>query len=232
MAWQQDKPVEEHILYESSTKTPGVLTKLGKFADEQEPDDRNYEPDFMNGQHVKVVRFASNAPKSYTMKSTTPDGQVLYKTRCKGVPMNNTTLHLATTIDDADPLEYREMQETYLHFNPKDPKAHELMYEAIKSPDHCIKTKTPQTLKRFGVRTQRSDVIKDAEGGQRTVEPWSINVTNVERTICSDGESLRWKRRRNLTDDEADYLGFDEDERRRILVPCHWNYDGSLFELS
>jgi hypothetical protein len=218
LEWQATRPVEEHILYESKAKTPGILTKLGKFADEQEPDDATYEPDFANGVHVKVMRFASNAPKSYTMKSVTPGGKVLYKSRCKGVPVNRAQLS-------------PEHGGESVTFDPKSAFVHNVMYDSIVSTTNAIKTRTTQTIKRQGIMVRRFETTTDKEGGVHRVEPWAIGVTNIERKICSDGEDLRWNRRRRLTEEEAQHLEIDEEDRKRILVPLGWNYDGRLFEL-
>jgi hypothetical protein len=224
LLWEASQTPDNYVLYQNPERNPGLTAKLGKYADEWEQDDSGYVPDFAAGNLVKVLRFGSNAPKSYTAYGVTPTGQEIWKSRCKGVPVYRARLWMKSAEDE-------EMNEGGVKFDPKSHHVHELMWQAICSTDLYLQTKAEQCIKRHGMIVRKHEVLEDAEEGLHRADPWDIAINNVERRICRDGEDLVWKKRRRLTEDEAAFLGFDEREQMALLVPTDFNYDGSLFDL-
>jgi hypothetical protein len=70
--------------------------KMGRFLDEQE--DGTYEESFEDGRYVRVFRFASAAPKTYTHYARVPTDdphgieREIFKSKCKGVPLNKSVI--------------------------------------------------------------------------------------------------------------------------------------------
>jgi len=277
--------------------------KTGRFLDEQAPDnvlsskkpedpgyeEPDYVEDFKNGVYVRVTKFASAAPKTYTHRAEKPTGEIKFKTKCKGVPLGRAELTLVDIPKDErrgrsygsihEREKMKEVQMTQLHVPPKflgdeyrgalfrgsmdakiEPEeedneeaerwllrekhkqkkemeiAHEMMYEAVRSDKLMLSTHTSQTLKKFGMQARTANVLR-SDGSTEPSKQYTIGATNLDRCICKDGETLRWKGRRNLTHKEINFLFPDYTAeqkalvRRNHLVPIGYNYDGLLFKL-
>jgi hypothetical protein len=222
--WESTKTPDDYVLYQNPERNPGTLAKLGKYADEWEADNPDYTPDFDSGKCVKILRFGSNAPKSYTAYGVTPTGKEIWKSRCKGVPVNRARLWMRTDND-------KDMDEGGVKFDTKSPHVHELMWQAICSTHLYLHTQAKQCIKRHGMIVRKHETLEDAERGLHRADPWDIAINNIERRICRDKEDLNWNKRRRLTDDEAMFFGLNEREQLALLVPRDFNYDGSVFDL-
>lgn len=222
---------EKAILFEDDHDHP-KRHKLGKFADEEQPDAKEYKSDFANGQHVRITRFASNAPKSYTHQAMVPNhfGQwkPKYKAKCKGVPGNKAM----ATLVAMDESEVPEHLQGSVRFTEGSEDLHNYMFEAIKSDNLRLETRTTQQLKKMSLAVNQSERYMDSNQTVHKLSSYDLTATCLNRNVCSDSEVLKWQGRRTLTDREARYLDFDEEDVRRIYVPIGWNYDGRLFELS
>lgn len=265
--------------------------KMGRFLDEQAPDDAPYAEDFGRQRYVRVVRFASCAPKSYTHKAEIPSdtsdkAEIKYKSKCKGVPLNRALLTLVDIPEVVKSKAYlteaektKEVPMATTHVPPKflmstyqnvpfrgsisakiEPeekddlsaqnwldiecfkqkeemrKSHEIMFEAISSDKVMIATHTPQTLKKYGMIKRTANVLR-SDGTTEVSKQYVMGATNLDRCICKDADTLRWKGRRNLTVEEIDFLFADLPQekrewiRRNHLVAIGYNYDGALFKL-
>jgi hypothetical protein len=230
MRYDSEHP-SQRILYDE-VKEGNNRAKLGKFADECEPDDRDYTPDYKKGHYVRIVKFASNAPKTYTHEAEVPlkDGtewKTVYGSKCKGVPGASATAVIEAIGDKPVPAGF----EKPIPFNGKSKELHEYMSLAVKSKEYRLRTFSSAQLKLMGAFTKEADQYVDSHSTVRQLEPYSISATPMQRNVCSDGDDLKWHGRRNLTPAEAFHLDFTPEETRNILVPIGFNYDGALFKL-
>lgn len=89
---RQPDPVHR-LLFDQMPAGETALYKLGKFCDEPSNDcGCGNLVDFKAGAYGKVVRFASNAPKSYTVTYELPNGTTKYKSRLKGIKTNGSRI--------------------------------------------------------------------------------------------------------------------------------------------
>lgn len=89
---KQTDPIHR-LLFDQMPTGETALYKLGKFCDEPSNDcGCGNLVDFKAGAYGKVVRFASNAPKSYTVTYELPNGTTKYKSRLKGIKTNGSRL--------------------------------------------------------------------------------------------------------------------------------------------
>jgi hypothetical protein len=89
---RQTDPVHR-LLFDQMGSGDTPLTKLGRFCDEPSNDCGCGDlVDFKAGAYGKVVRFASNAPKSYTVTYELPNGATKFKSRLKGIKTNGSRL--------------------------------------------------------------------------------------------------------------------------------------------
>lgn len=81
------------LLFDQMQPGDTTLTKLGRFCDEPSNDCGCGDlVNFRQGNYGKVVRFASNAPKSYTVTYDLPNGTTKFKSRLKGVKTNGSRI--------------------------------------------------------------------------------------------------------------------------------------------
>jgi len=89
---RQTDPLQR-LLFDQMGSGDTPLTKLGRFCDEPSNDCGCGDlVDFKAGAYGKVVRFASNAPKSYTVTYELPNGATKFKSRLKGIKTNGSRL--------------------------------------------------------------------------------------------------------------------------------------------
>lgn len=90
-------------MFDTLPEGESKLYKLGKFCDEPSNDRKPPEAvDFEKGIYCKLVRFGSNAPKSYTAEYLLPSGKRLFKTRLKGIKSKGSRIIVEekTLLDD------------------------------------------------------------------------------------------------------------------------------------
>lgn len=245
------------LLFDQMPAGETALYKLGKFCDEPSNDcGCGNLVNFKAGAYGKVGRFASNAPKSYTVTYDLPNGTTKYKSRLKGVKTNGSRIfvdekcaldHLKrgrdVSFEDAPTpskkarIEFLLNKETTRRIDlfdqsetsySKSAKAtHDAMYDAITTDDLLLRTRCQATLKNFGMFPQSHEKDIGASGTQRDRAAYDYTVANVQRDVCGDVLT----RRRRLTTEEIEFLGLCEYDASRILVPYGYNYDRSLFLL-
>jgi hypothetical protein len=219
-----DNFAKDKILFEKGDK----LDQLGKFTDEPAEKVNNYDPDFRAGKYVKLYRFASTAPKTYTAEYRY-QGQVIYKSRCKGIPVNAARVRVSPldTLQHQTPQEYTN----YIPFKLESKALHEYMYFAMKNPNFYLESQCDQRIKRQSIKIGPGNFLEFKGERYEIVRPLDLSITNLDRSVCKDGETLRYKKRRLLTQEEISFLDLSDDDARRITVPLGWNYDRMLFEL-
>lgn len=250
----QTEPTQK-LLFDQPGDGDTPLTKLGRFCDEPSNDcGCGSLVDFRKGKFARVVRFASNAPKSYTVTYELPNGEAKFKSRLKGIKTVGSRLFVdeKTELDrhkrgmEVDQGEFPSKkariealvnEETArrielfdasnVSYSKSSELTHNAMYTAITDPDAVLRTRCQGTLKNFGMfpQSHELDVSKDGMITKRT--PYDFTVANVQRDVCGDILT----RRRKLTSQEIEFLGLSDYDAGRILVPFGWNYDGALYSL-
>lgn len=250
----QTEPTQK-LLFDQPGEGDTPLTKLGRFCDEPSNDcGCGSLVDFRKGKFARVVRFASNAPKSYTVTYELPNGDTKFKSRLKGIKTVGSRLFVdeKTELDrhkrgmEVDQGEFPskkariealineetarriELFDTSdVSYSKSSELTHNAMYTAITDPDAVLRTRCQGTLKNFGMfpQSHELDVGKDGTVDRRT--PYDFTVANVQRDVCGDILT----RRRKLTSREIEFLGLSEYDAGRILVPFGWNYDSALYNL-
>jgi len=250
----QTEPTQK-LLFDQPGEGDTPLTKLGRFCDEPSNDcGCGSLVDFRKGKFARVVRFASNAPKSYTVTYELPNGDTKFKSRLKGIKTVGSRLFVdekseldrhkrGMEVDQGEfpskkaRLEALVNEETARRIDLFDTSnvsyskaaelTHNAMYTAITDPNAVLRTRCQGTLKNFGMFPQphELDVGKDSSIERRT--PYDFTVANVQRDVCGDILT----RRRKLTTQEIEFLGLSDYDAGRILVPFGWNYDGALYSL-
>lgn len=264
------------LLFDQMPTDQSALYKLGKFCDEPSNDcGCGDKVDFRTGSYGKVVRFASNAPKSYTVTYELPNGTTKYKSRLKGVKTNGSRIFVDdigelderkrrrnVAFDGEDPDEQEQAHEqiskkarlegqitqkerlealqksetkrrialfdaSTTPYSKSSQDTHNAMYTAITDSTQILRTLCQATLKNFGLFPQAHELDVGASGKVRPRAAYDYTVTNVQRDVCSDILT----RRRPLTKEEILFLGLDDYDASRILVPYGYNYDRSLFTL-
>ena len=210
----------------------GSRYKLGKFADEQAECVENYQDFLENHQYVRVQSFASDAPKSYTAYSTyqREDSPCvpIFKTKTKGIPSGG---RAQVCVASVDPERYPVPPPfgNRIPFQMRSPMLHRYMFTAIKSPHLYLDTRTDQTIQRQPITVESSTFALRGDEQFLRPDPCEIMISNLDRKAAKSGQYMTYKKRRPLTDEEAQFLRFDSEEQRRITVPIGWNYDRSLF---
>lgn len=213
---------KEHILFEEGPNKR-AMDALGKFTDEPAEKVKNYSPDFANGKHVKLVKFSTVAPKSYTAHYQYED-QHIFKSRCKGIP-KNARLTIIPAVGVNLPDEYADT----LIFDNGSQRVHEYMHFAFKNfPMFSIDSQKDGVLKKSTANVRANKWVQTFTNHFAPEEPFQLYAGNLDRTIAGAG---RYQKRRLLTTEEALFLGMNEEDRMRITVPLGWNYDGALYQL-
>jgi hypothetical protein len=218
----KDADLKNKILYEDGS-TPNALDALGKFTDEPAEKVKDYHPDFANGKHVKLVKFSTIAPKSYTAHYQYED-QHIFKSRCKGIPKNARL--------SIEPLEGVEVPEAYsdtLVFENGSEKVHDYMHFVFKNfPMYSMSSAKDGVIKKSTANVRANKWVEVRENHYEMEQPFHLYAGNLDRTIGAAG---RYKKRRLLHTEEAEFLGMSEEDRMRITVPLGWNYNGDLYKL-
>jgi hypothetical protein len=223
----RNKGLDKTILYEEGS-TPHPIDKLGKFTDEPSEHFNNYQPDFSRRQYVKLERYASIAPKTYTAKYVY-NGDVLFKSKCKGIPKDaRISMHVKDPELHPD-IEVPEAYREIITFSVKSEQVHNYMYFAFKNHGlFMLCAEKDGVFKTTAINTRANRFTEVVVGKYEQQMPLEQHVGNLDRKI---GGSDRYKKRRLLTDYEAYILRIDEEDRQRITVPLGFNYDHALSRL-
>ena len=220
-------PQDQILHYGDST-----IPKSGKFLDELTRK-KDCDEDFKKNKFVKVIKFASNAPKSYTAACLCPNGEKIFKSKCKGIPYNADIVLVPNKkngeleIDIID-IDDHLVESTKFICSSED--VHNRMFYAISSPDVALSSLAIQRIKKHGINV-KNKFSHRTDGASVPLDPLAMGTTDLKRELCSDGEILNWPGRRMLSKQEALFLELSEKDWKRLLVPIGWNEKGSLFSL-
>jgi hypothetical protein len=250
---------EARLLFDKMPAGETALYKLGKFCDEPSNDCGCGDlVDFKAGAYGKVVRFASNAPKSYTVTYELPNGSTKYKSRLKGIKSNGSRLfvdekgtldHLKRGRDDADEEEVaaypsKKARVSFLR-NKETTRRIDLFDQSTtsyskSSEDTHNAMYDAITNEALVLRTRCQATLKNfgmfPQAHERDVGASGVDQSRAayDFTVTNVqrdvcGDILT--RRRRLTQEEITFLGLSRYDADRILVPYGYNYDRSLFSL-
>lgn len=177
---------------------------------------------YRQGVYTKVVLFGAGGPKAYGALLQAPDGQIIPKNRIKGIKEDAFTFYV--TDDGSDK---RTIDGDNIKFSKKAEAITRLIHKAVRTPGAYISTFYRQSFKSYGFIPQGHERVTNDAGQIKRAEPWTQCITNVRRDVLKEVAS----RRRLLTSEEVKYLGLNEYDASRILVPNGWNWDGALFRL-
>lgn len=250
---------EARLLFDKMPLGETALYKLGKFCDEPSNDCGCGDlVDFKAGAYGKVVRFASNAPKSYTVTYELPNGSTKYKSRLKGIKSNGSRLfvdekgtldHLKRGRDEADE------EEIAAYPSKKARVSFLLNKETTRRVDLFDQSTTSYSKSSEDTHNAMYDAITNEDlvlrtRCQATLKSFGMFPQAHERDVGASGvDQTRaaydftvtnvqrdvcgdiLTRRRRLTQEESSFLGLSRYDAGRILVPYGYNYDRSLFSL-
>jgi hypothetical protein len=199
------------------------IAKLGRYCDEVANDYKcGHMVNYRQGVYTKVVLFGAGGPKAYGALLQAPDGQIIPKNRIKGIKEDAFTFYV--TDDGSDK---RTIDGDNIKFSKKAEAITRLIHKAVRTPGAYISTFYRQSFKSYGFIPQGHERVTNDAGQIKRAEPWTQCITNVRRDVLKEVTS----RRRLLTSEEVKYLGLNEYDASRILVPNGWNWDGALFRL-
>lgn len=250
---------EYRLLFDQMPAGETALYKLGKFCDEPSNDcGCGNLVDFKAGAYGKVVRFASNAPKSYTVTYQLPNGTTKYKSRLKGIKTNGSRLF----VDEKGALDHlkrgRDVFEEDSDTEPVSKKARIDSLQHVES-SRRINLFDQSTTSYSKSSKDTHDAMYDAittdelilrTRCQATLKNFGMFPQSHELDVGASGTQQSraaydytvanvqrdvcgdvLTRRRRLTAEEISFLGLSRYDAGRILVPYGYNYDRSLFLL-
>lgn len=256
---RQPDPIHR-LLFDQMPAGETALYKLGKFCDEPSNDCGCGDlVDFKAGAYGKVVRFASNAPKSYTVTYELPNGTTKYKSRLKGIKTNGSRIF----VDEKGTLDHlkrgRNVFEDTEEDSPsptKKARIEELQHgETARRIDLFDQSAASYSKSAKETHDAMYDAITTDElilrtRCQATLKNFGMFPQSHEMDVGASGNKQNrtaydftvanvqrdvcgdiLTRRRRLTVEEIQFLGLGEYDAQRILVPYGYNYDRSLFAL-
>lgn len=256
---RQTDPVHR-LLYDQMPAGETALYKLGKFCDEPSNDcGCGNLVDFKAGAYGKVVRFASNAPKSYTVTYELPNGTTKYKSRLKGVKTNGSRIF----VDEKGTLDHlkrgRDVFEEDAAISDLPSKKARIDFILNKETSRRIDLFDQSTTSYSKSTKETHDAMYEAittddlilrTRCQGTLKNFGMFPQSHELDLGASGVNQSRSaydytvanvqrdvcgdiltRRRRLTAEEIQFLGISEYDGNRILVPYGYNYDRSLFSL-
>lgn len=173
------------LLFDQMGPGDTTLTKLGRFCDEPSNDCGCGDlVNFREGKYGKVVRFASNAPKSYTVTYELPNGTTKFKSRLKGVKTNGSRIFV-DTLGDLDHL--KRGREVAFAGDDGDGDDPELQQKKPKKPkkERVAELQTSETIRR--IEMFDASTTSYGKSSQQTHEAMYDAIVNddlVLRTRC------------------------------------------------